>query len=249
MDAAAITGLTSSPIGFGTATLHSLSVRCGGGGNAVVVAATVAGATSSLDLGQGPDHFNVRATSAPLAINGRAGALHQVLVGSTPDFRKADLASISGEVRVTARSETVDLVVSDAVGKLPQHAEMDAAGITSLAPAAIRFGPLHSLDVHLSRAGNTLGVIGTDPGGPVTVHTGGRDTVEVKTSLRSPCNLLVEGPSPPASDALRVVLGDPAQQLTHTPPAGSTPGAIRVTFPNGSTSVIEYRQIATVHGP
>ncbi|MDQ6790340.1 MAG: hypothetical protein M3075_06785 [Candidatus Dormibacteraeota bacterium] len=249
MDASAITGLTSSPIGFGAATLHSLSVRCGGGGNAVVVAATVAGATTQLELGQGPDQVNVRATSAPLAINGRAGALHQVLVGSTPDFRKADLGSISGEVRVTAHSDTVDLVVSDAAGKLPRRAEMDAADITALAPAGIRFGPLHSLEVHLSRAGNVLGVTGTNPGGPVTVHTGGRDTVEVKTSLRSPCSLLVEGPTPPASDALRVLLGDPAQQVTHTPPAGSSPGTIRVTFPNGSTSVIEYRQIPTVRTP
>lgn len=248
MDAAAITGLTASPIRFGGATLHALLVRCGAGGNSIVVAATIAGGGTQVSLGAGPDRINVRATSGFLAINGRARALHQVLVGSTPEVPKCELTSITGEVRVITHAESVDLVVSDAADKLPRRAEMDAADITGLAPAAIRFAPLHSLGVHLSAAGNTLVVGGTNPGGGVVVHTGGHDTVEVEASERSPCNLQVQGPGQPADDVLRVAFRDAPQQVTDTPPAGSSPGVVHVVFPGGSTSTIEYRNVRVVRG-
>lgn len=249
MSAGEIDGLTRSPISFTEARLHSLVVRCGSGGNRIVVAATVAGGATELDLGAGPDLVNVQATSGPLAIAGRAGALDELLIGSTSEVLKDDLDGITGEIRIIGRSDAVHLVVSDVAGKQPRRAGMEAGVINGLAPAVIGFAPLAALDVHLSHLANAIEVSGTNPGGPVVVHTGGGDAIEVKTSQHSPCNLLVDGPAVTEDDGLRVILGDPARAVTHTQPVGTTPGEVQVTFPDGSTSTIQYRHMRSVQGP
>jgi hypothetical protein len=245
MDAAAITGLTAKPIRFDAATLHSVNVRCGSGVESVIVADTVAGGGTELDLGAGQGRVSVRATSGPLVIHGQAGATQQVQIGSTGELEKDELATIKGEVRVIGHSESVDLVISDAGGKLAHRGQMDAGNLTRLAPAAIRFGPLHSLAVNLSRVGNRLDVTGTNQGA-VTVHTGGKDTVDVRTSDQSPCTLLIDGPAPPQQDVLRVAIGGRPTNVVDTAPSGTTPGSIRITYPGGVTSLISLRNIRTV---
>lgn len=245
MDAASITGLTAKPVQFDAATLREVTVRCGSGGNSVVVAGTVATGTTELDLGPGPDHVKIYATAGPLVISGQTASPQQVHVGSTGEVQKDQLAGITGEIRLSGQTHTTDLIVSDAADQLARRGQMDDAQIVGLAPAGIHFGPIQSLVLYLGHAGNTLGVSGTNPGGAVTVHTGGRDIIDVQVSERSPSNLLLDGPSPPQGDALDVGI-DGKGHVTRTQPSASSPGSIRVTYPSGPASVITYQNIPRV---
>jgi hypothetical protein len=248
IDATAIAGLTPKPIRFGTATLRALHVSCGDGDNTVNIDATIPGFSTTLRLGQGRDAVNVRGTSGPLYI-AHPRSLLRVVVGShAPEIEKDLLDTITGEVRIAAAPDTVDLVVSDAKGLLVRRAEMTSTEISHLAPAVIAYGPLHSMAVRLSRVGNDLRVTGTPPGGSTTVSTGGHDTVAVKLSENSPCNLVVEGPTG-SQDTLEIVVTDHPEDIRIDPPVDSAPGLVRVKYTSQAVSVISYRNIGRVIPP
>src|SRR5205823_5192938 len=204
----AIAGLTPQSIDFANASIRSLNMRCGHGSSTVDVLGTPAGATTSLELGSGTDHVNVKGSQDLLAIGAIGGTGHSVVVGSSaPDVTKAELAPILGPLRIDSGGERIDLVVSDGGGHVPRSGELVGNGISELGPASIAFGRLHSLDVRLSPAGNRLLVRGTVAGGATTVHTGGRDTIDVKPTRDAACELLVQGPDQ-SRDSLQVVAAD-----------------------------------------
>jgi hypothetical protein len=245
--AARIGGLTPQPIELGGATLRALNVLCGGAGNTLTFTGTPAACSASVSLGSGADRLYVQATEGPLTVTARPGSTHQVIVGSTaPDVQKDELAPIKGEVRLATGSETVDLTASDARGQVQRKATLTPGAVEGLAPASIKFGPLHSLTLVLGRAGNRLAVEGTPPGEGARVVTGGRDTVEVKVSEQAEMRLSVEGPAQSGDTLLVAAEGRP--QVTVTDPQGTNPGTIRIAYPT-SVTLVTYRSIARVISP
>jgi hypothetical protein len=248
-DGNTVTGLTPRQISYASAALRTLHLLGGGGGNRIKVTGTRPGITTSLSLGTGADLIAVCATSGPLVLDAHHGAGHRVVIGSTaPDDTKAELQPIAGEVTLSATASNVDLIVGDGGGHVARRGELNQNGTPDLGPAAITWGPLHSLAFRLSRAGNAVLVNGSPSGGPATVWTGGRDKVEAKPSEEIPCDLFVEG-SKPSEDTLRVLLEDRSAAVDISQPAGTEPGTIRITYRSGTTKVVSYRNIRNIIPP
>ena len=241
----AVGGLLPVPLDFSAATLRDLNVLCGNGGDEVRVSNTPSSATTFIGLGTAPDHVDVLAISGPLVIKAAAGALHKVIVGSTaPDVQKDELATIKGTIKIEGAPDTVDLVVSDARGLERRDASLTGQEITGLAQATLTYAPLHSLDLRLGPSGNILKVTGIVLPGGSGVHCGGHDRVGVTVSETVPSDLVVEGGFS-GEDILQVIAeGSGRVQTTSEQP--TAPGVVRVTYPNGTSSVIQYRGIRRV---
>jgi hypothetical protein len=245
IESSAVQGLLAAPLDFSAATLRDLNVLCGNGGNQVRISNTPSSAATFIGLGTAPDHVDVLAISGSLVINAPAGALHKVIVGSTaPDVQKDELATIKGTIKIEGAPNTVDLVVSDARGPESRTASLTGQGITGLAPATLTYGPLHSLDLRLGLSGNVLRVSSIVLPGGASVHCGGHDRVGVIVSGTAPSDLLVDG-GPVGEDTLEVI-AEGGGQIQTTPEQPTAPGMVRVTYPNGSSSVIQHQHIGRV---
>jgi hypothetical protein len=245
IDSSAVRGLSAAALDFSAATLRDLGVLCGNGDNQVRVSNTPSSASTFIGLGTAPDHVDVLAISGPLVINAPADVSHKVIVGSTaPDVQKDELATIKGTIKIEGAPDTVDLVVSDARGLGQHDAALTSQEITGLAPDSLTYEPLHSLDLRLGPSGNVLRVSGIVLPGGASAHCGGHDRVGVIVSGTAPSDLLVVG-GPVGEDTLEVI-AEGGGQVQATPEQPSTPGVVRVTYPNGTSSVIQHQGIRHV---
>ncbi|MBV9596046.1 MAG: hypothetical protein JOZ87_04240 [Chloroflexi bacterium] len=247
MDASQLGGLTRFPLVYSAATLHALHVLFGAGQTAFTVTGSPAGASTSFALGSGSVHLNLQACTGPVDMTAAGGA-HQVTLSSTaPDVAKGVLTTISAPIQLGSGSQLVDLSISEGGDTTPRTGDLSAATLAGLGLGSpVTFEPPHSLAVRLSEGGNTFECDATPSGSTSVLRTGGHDSVVVKLRPNTPCDLLVEGPQG-SQDRLQVsVENAQPSQISHTPPAGATPGSVRVTRGGGLVQVVSYIRLGSV---
>jgi len=128
--------LVPASIVFQYAGLHALTIEAGSGGNAINVADTGAGFTTTLDSGAGTDVVNIQGTNGPLVLDGQAGR-DRVTIGQWQQQTGvtdpgSTLAAICGPVTIGNKSGLTDLIMDDDGDKTGQPISLTGATLTGM---------------------------------------------------------------------------------------------------------------------
>jgi acrosin len=210
LGAASLTGLAPAAINY--ASLSSLTVNGGTGGNTFTITGTPAATT--LNSGTGNDTVTVQATSQALTVDGTNGS-DTVTVGNAHSVQ-----GINGAVTITNTAGATALTVDDSADNTGRIATLGASALTGLAPAAISYSNLNALTVDGGTGGNTFTITGTPAA--TTLNTGtGNDSVSVLATSQ-PLTINGQGGSDSVTlgnaGSVQGILGD----MTISNAAGST---------------------------
>jgi streptogramin lyase len=195
--ATSITGMPAgTTIDYTNANLTSLTILGGAFGNVFGVKNTPAGASTTLDSGNGVDTVYVEATTGPLTVNTQQGGtspgfhgFEGVLVGS-PAGTPGTLDDIQGPLTINTLGrpgvDYASVAFFDAATTVPETYTITNNTIFRSGAAPIYYRVTNELEFRLGSGGNIVNIQGTFPGLPDLFVGGlGNDTFNVGDSANT----------------------------------------------------------------
>lgn len=193
-----------------------LTLKGGTAANTFNLLSTFGGEPVNLVGGPNSDTFNIRRLSSAVTVNGGGGA-DSVVVGNA-----GSLAGINRPLSISDTGGGMALELDDSANATGRTVAIGASSITGLAPGAIDYANLSSLNVKMGSGGDTVTVTGTPA--VTALNTGaGDDTVNVP-AMTNP--LAIDGQS--GADTVNVSNAGNAQNIQ---------AALTVSNANGSTTL------------
>ncbi|HWE39968.1 MAG TPA: hypothetical protein VG406_25680, partial [Isosphaeraceae bacterium] len=226
-------GVTQLPkFNYSSASLASLTLDGGSGGNTITVTGTPVLITTAIHSGTGVDNIDVQATGAgsTLILDTQGGvSADNVTLGGVAGI---GAQSIQGTVDVGPTTGSIALTVDDSADTIARTVTLSDTALTGLDPATINLSTsVSALMVEGGSGGNTFTVTGTPGIADVTLDTGGGvDTVTVQgTGSGGLMTIDTQGGSSADNVTLGGVSGTGAQGLLMPITVQSTGGSVNLT--------------------
>jgi hypothetical protein len=243
------TALTGLGLGTGInyATIETLNISLGSGGNTFTIDSTSALAVTTLNSGSGGDIFNVRATTGTLNLNGNTGN-DTFNLGSLASAIGGTVNNIAGQVNIGggAGSDTVN--VDDTGDATANTGTLTSTTLSGLGlGTGVTYATVEILNINLGSGDNTFNVQGTNGSTTTTLNTGtGTNTVNIG-SLAPAANGILNN-----VQGVLIVVGSGTDTLNvdDTGSAGSKTGTLTATTLTGlgmGASGITYSGVSVLN--